>query len=70
MLREKTIQEAFPRMFLPSRVPIYLEYFLDHKKDVQKVLDELGLDWDLSTYSPVPIWIPCEANEHMMTNTT
>jgi len=64
VLREKTIQEAFPRMFLPSRVPIYLEYFLDHKKDVQKVLDDLGLDWDLSTYSPVPIWIPCEANEH------
>jgi anaerobic selenocysteine-containing dehydrogenase len=61
VLREKTVEEAFPRMFLPSRVPIYLEYLLDHKHDVQEVLDELGFDWDLSTYSPVPVWIPCEA---------
>ncbi|MBM3791542.1 MAG: molybdopterin-binding protein, partial [Acidobacteria bacterium] len=30
VLRPKTVQEAFPRMFLPSRVPIYLEYLLDH----------------------------------------
>jgi len=62
VLRAKTIQEAFPRMFLPSRVPIYLEYFLDHKADVEKILGQLGLDWDLSSYSPVPVWIPCEAN--------
>ena len=45
-------------MFLPSRVPIYLEYLLDHKRDVQQVLDELSLDWDLSTYSPVPLLDP------------
>lgn len=62
VLRRKTVQEAFPRMFLPSRVPIYLEYLLDHKRDVQQVLDQLGLKWDLSSYSPVPIWIPCEAH--------
>jgi len=51
VLRKKTIQEAYPRMFLPSRVPIYLEYLLDHRTDVQAVLDKLGFDWDLSTYS-------------------
>lgn len=62
-LREKTTQEAFPRMFLPSRIPVYLEYFLDHKDDVEKIIDELGLEWDLTPYSPVPIWIPCEANK-------
>lgn len=60
-LREKTIEEAFPRMFLPSRIPIYLEYFLGHKKDVEKVVKDLGLEWDLTPYSPVPLWIPCEA---------
>ncbi|MDO8835997.1 MAG: molybdopterin-dependent oxidoreductase [Vicinamibacterales bacterium] len=65
ILRAKTIQEAYPRMFLPSRIPIYLEYLLDHKRDVQVVLDQLHLDWDLSCYSPVPTWIPCEAHgEH------
>jgi anaerobic selenocysteine-containing dehydrogenase len=64
VLRKKTVQEAYPRMFLPSRVPIYLEYLLDHRSDVQAVLDTLGFDWDLSTYSPVPHWIPCEAHAH------
>jgi anaerobic selenocysteine-containing dehydrogenase len=64
VLRAKTVQEAYPRMFLPSRVPIYLEYLLDHRTDVQKVLDQLHFDWDLSTYSPVPRWIPCEAHAH------
>jgi anaerobic selenocysteine-containing dehydrogenase len=64
VLRKKTVQEAYPRMLLPSRVPIYLEYLLDHRSDVQAVLDKLGFDWDLSTYSPVPHWIPCEAHAH------
>ncbi len=62
VLRRKTVQEAYPRWFLPSRVPIYLEYLLDHKRDVQQALDTLGLTWDLSSYSPVPRWIPCEAH--------
>lgn len=62
VLRPKTVQEAFPRMFLPSRVPIYLEYLLGHKQDVQKVLEQLGMQWDLSCYSPVPLWIPCAAH--------
>lgn len=63
ILRDKTMQEAFPRMFMKSRVPIYLEYFLDHKEDVKKVIDEIGLEWDFTPYSPMPIWIPCEANQ-------
>jgi len=61
--RDKTIEEAFPKVFLKSKAPIYLEYLLGHKEDVKKILDELGLDWDLSPYSPVPNWIPCEGCE-------
>lgn len=64
VLREKTVEEAYPRMFMSSRVPIYLEYYLDHKQDVKKIMEELELEWDLTPYSPVPIWIPCEAHEH------
>ncbi len=64
VLREKSVEEAYPRMFMPSRVPIYLEYYLDHKQDVKKITEELELEWDLTPYSPVPIWIPCEAHEH------
>ncbi|MCP4197726.1 MAG: molybdopterin-dependent oxidoreductase [Proteobacteria bacterium] len=62
--REKTMEEAFPKAFLKSKAPIYLEYLLGHKEDVQNILDELKLDWDLSSYSPVPNWIPCEACDH------
>lgn len=61
--REKTIEEAFPRMFLTSRIPIYLEYLLKHAEDVRAVTDKLGLEWDFRPYSPVPLWIPCEAHE-------
>ncbi len=61
--REKTIEEAFPKVFLKSKAPIYLEYLLRHKEDVQKVLDDLKLDWDLSTYTPVPIFTPCEGQK-------
>jgi thiosulfate reductase/polysulfide reductase chain A len=61
VLRKKTIQEAYPRMFLKSRVPIYLEYLLDHKEDVRKIVEELNLEWDLTPYNPIPHWIPCEA---------
>jgi len=61
--RKKTIEEAFPRMFFESRVPIYLEYLLQHKDDVKEVTDQLGIEWDFTPYSPVPVWIPCQALE-------
>jgi molybdopterin-containing oxidoreductase family molybdopterin binding subunit len=61
--RDKTLEEAFPKAFLKSRAPIYLEYLLDHKDKVAATVDKLGLEWDLLPYSPVPLWIPCEAHE-------
>jgi len=60
---EKTIEEAFPRMFFEAKVPIYLEYLLKHAEEVKAVIDKLGIEWDFTPYSPVPIWIPCEAHE-------
>jgi anaerobic selenocysteine-containing dehydrogenase len=61
--RKKTLEEAFPRMFFKSRVPVYLEYLLQHREDVKAVTEKLGLQWDLRPYSPVPVWIPCESLE-------
>ena len=60
--RKKTVEEAFPRMFFKSRIPIYLEYLLDHKEKVKAVINKLGIEWDFTPYTPVPIWIPCEAH--------
>jgi len=59
--RKKTVDESFPRMFFKSRVPIYLEYLLRHREDVKAITKKLGLEWDFTPYSPVPVWIPCEA---------
>jgi thiosulfate reductase/polysulfide reductase chain A len=28
------------------------------------VIAGLGLDWDFTPYSPVPLWIPCEGHAH------
>jgi thiosulfate reductase/polysulfide reductase chain A len=61
--RKKTIEEAFPLMFFESRVPIYMEYLLRHKEEVKAVTEQLGLEWDLTPYSAVPIFIPCEAHQ-------
>jgi anaerobic selenocysteine-containing dehydrogenase len=64
--REKNVEEAFPRIFFEAKVPIYLEYLLKHAKEVRGVTEQLGLEWDFTPYSPVPIWIPCEAHAEDM----
>ena len=60
--RDKTIDEAYPRPFFKAKVPVYLEYLLQHAEEVKEITDELNLDWDFTPYSPVPLWIPCEAH--------
>ena len=60
--RDKTVEEAYPRMFLGSRVPIYFEHFIQAGDDVKAVTDSLGLAWDFSPYTPVPIFIPCSCH--------
>ncbi|MEE8308399.1 MAG: molybdopterin-dependent oxidoreductase, partial [Gammaproteobacteria bacterium] len=62
--RAKTIQEAYPRPFLDARVPIYLEHLIDTGEKMKKVIDELGIEWDLRPYTPLLTYFPCHANEH------
>jgi anaerobic selenocysteine-containing dehydrogenase len=62
--REKTIEEAYPRPFLDSRVPVYLEHLIDAGEKVKKVTDQLGLEWDLRPYTPLLSYFPCHAHEH------
>lgn len=63
--RAKTIQEAYPRPFLDARVPVYLEHLIDTGEKVKKVVDELGLEWDMRPYTPLLSYFPCHANEHV-----
>jgi molybdopterin-containing oxidoreductase family molybdopterin binding subunit len=56
----RSVEEAYIGPFLQSRIPVYLEHFLDHGKNLKGVLDSLGLDWgDLSDYKPLSEWMPC-----------
>lgn len=64
--RRKTVQEAFPRPFLPSRIPVYLEHVLGLKAGVEAIVGQLGLAWDTGDYQPIPDWKPCES--HRETN--
>lgn len=59
----KRVEEAYPRPFLGSRIPLYYEYLLDLGEKVKSVVNELGLDWwDTSDYQALPEWKPCLAH--------
>ena len=59
---KRTIEEAYPRIFIKPRIPIYLEHFIKAGEDVKRVAQESGFgDWDVSDYQPFPDWKPCPA---------
>jgi anaerobic selenocysteine-containing dehydrogenase len=55
----RSVQECYHGPFLDARVPIYLEHFLDRGKELRGMLDQMGLDWDLSDYTPLSEFLPC-----------
>ena len=57
----KKVEEAYPRVFLTPRLPIYLEYFLDAGAEIRKVTESLGIRWDTDDYQPLAAWKPCPA---------
>lgn len=38
------------------RIPFYFNIFVEEKEKVQKVLEKTKIEWDLSSYQPLPIW--------------
>ena len=61
--REKTIEEAYPRPFMKARVPVYMEHLIETGERVSDVVDELGIEWDVSPYAPLLQYFPCHAHE-------
>ncbi len=59
--REKTLAEAYPKPFIDARVPIYFEHLIAAGRPVKAIADSLGLDWDVTPYSPLLSFFPCEA---------
>jgi molybdopterin-containing oxidoreductase family molybdopterin binding subunit len=58
---QKTVKEAYPRVFLTPRIPLYVEYFIDAGEEIRRVTGELGIPWDTDDYQALVDWKPCPA---------
>ncbi|MBI4528443.1 MAG: molybdopterin-dependent oxidoreductase [Deltaproteobacteria bacterium] len=57
---ERSVAERYPRAVLKlPRLPVYFPQIFDSGRELKKVLDQLGLGWDLSSYQPIPVWYGC-----------
>ena len=56
----RAVEERYPSN-IRGRFPLYYENMLAAKKSVGKVAAELGHNWDISDYQPLPGWKPCPA---------
>ncbi len=52
------------RWFVPVRIPIYFEYFIDAGRKLGEVLEQFGRRdmFDLKFYEPLPQWNPCPSH--------
>ena len=62
------VEETYWRWFVPVRVPIYFEYFIDAGKKLRKVTTDFGRPdmFDMSFFEPLAQWNPCPS--HTETN--
>ena len=59
----RDVEEAYIGPYLKARMPVYLEHFVDRKAELEKVLQEMGLEWDLSDYQPIGDFMPCPSHD-------
>jgi molybdopterin-containing oxidoreductase family molybdopterin binding subunit len=59
------VEEMYWRWFVPVRVPIYFEYFLDAGEKAREVCASFGREdiQDWSFYTPLAEWFPCPSHE-------
>jgi molybdopterin-containing oxidoreductase family molybdopterin binding subunit len=55
----KKVEEAYWRWFTDCRVPIYLEHLIDAGEKTGEITSKLGIDIDISQYTPLISWTPC-----------
>ncbi|MCC6609886.1 MAG: molybdopterin-dependent oxidoreductase [Burkholderiales bacterium] len=55
----RDVEEAYIGPYLEARMPIYLEHVYQRKEELQRVLVQLGLEWDLCDYQPIGDFHPC-----------
>ncbi|MBI4296800.1 MAG: molybdopterin-dependent oxidoreductase [Chloroflexi bacterium] len=55
----KKVEESYWRHFIDARVPIYLEYMVEMREKAEKIMKELGMDYDFTQFTPFISWTPC-----------
>ncbi|MFC1907621.1 molybdopterin-dependent oxidoreductase, partial [Chloroflexota bacterium] len=55
----KKVEEAYWRYFEECRVPVYFEHLVELGEKTKQITDDIGLDIDLSQYTPLISWFPC-----------
>jgi len=59
----RKVEETYWRPFIKARVPIYYEFFKHLGEQVRRITEEMGIEWDVSDYQPLPDWKPCKSHE-------
>jgi molybdopterin-containing oxidoreductase family molybdopterin binding subunit len=54
----KKVEEAYWRYFVDCRIPLYLEFMVDLREAEEKLTKKVGLEFDLSPYTPFISWFP------------
>ncbi len=58
----RSIEERYPLPYLGCRIPLYCEVALHLGERVRAVAGEMGLEWDIADYDPLPDWKPCPSH--------
>jgi len=52
----KPIEDVYWRWHTKSRCPVYMEFLLQDRIEVERICKEVDLDLDLDQYTPLPTW--------------
>ena len=58
---DKDLPSRYIGPFAKGRVGMYLEHLIERGEQLVEVTSEMGLEWDVSDYEPVPTWSPCHS---------
>ena len=65
LVHQRDVDERYPGRFIQARVPVYMEHFIERGEELDGVLGEMCLEWDLSDYEPLPEWRSCDPFEQL-----
>jgi anaerobic selenocysteine-containing dehydrogenase len=62
---EKRVEDVYWRWEFPSRVPLYMEFLIHSRNEVERICKEVDLDLDYKQYTALPSWFPPTSYEEL-----